>query len=94
MKLSLPLILSLIFSGCLIRSPAARIKPYNNTEVYQGYPCRDQCPAFKSGYDAAALEHLTHKRDCHGSIAAEVLGCQAYVTDYTYNTNPDPGLRL
>jgi hypothetical protein len=88
MKLLLPAISALLLSGCL---GAATIVPFtiDPTQIYLGYPCRDQCAGFKIGYEQAKAESIQEDVACVSQNDAERLGCRAYVNDYRYATTQD-----
>jgi hypothetical protein len=91
MILLLPLLSAFLFSGC-IGSAIVIPVTINPDQVYLGYPCRDQCEDFKSGYEAAKASMLESTTKCVSKNDAERLGCQAYVTDYRYATTEDKEL--
>ena len=81
--------LTLTLSAC---SPSVGI---NNDQTYQGYPCQDECLAFKTGFDQAQELGVTSETECHGfGSDKNIVGCKAYAHEYQVENLPDSDLKL
>lgn len=66
---------ALILSACTQVSPRS-IDP---DQVYQGYPCGQNCAAFQAGYEAAQAKQLSTELDCAALPIDQATGCQTYL---------------
>ena len=72
------LLLPLILAACTA-SVAMTIKP---DQIYQGYPCGQNCVSFQQGFDTAVKEKFTNSLQCAALPLPQATGCQAYITEY------------
>jgi len=78
MRKTLLLFTSLFLAACTV-SAVMTIKP---DQIYQGYPCGQDCAAFQQGFDTAAKEQFTNTLQCASLPMNQATGCQAYITEY------------
>lgn len=74
--------LGLFLAAC--GGPKISQEGFESQQVYQGYPCLDNCSEFKAGYDTASQHKITDPDKCTGSTISEVTGCKAFAADYTF----------
>ena len=82
-RLLLPTILGFVLVACT--NSAASLKSeqaYADDQVYEGYPCLDNCQDFEKGFTWAESQGIDEIINCSGASEAEIVGCKAYVTEY------------
>ena len=76
-KLLTIILSSLFLTACTVATVAV-IKP---DQIYQGYPCGDNCPSFRKGFDGAQSIGLKDPSSCQGN-QEEIAGCKASVSEF------------
>lgn len=79
---------ALLLSACTASISPPTIDP---NQVYLGYPCADECPAFKQGYEAARSQNLKNDAACGSAVSASTTGCKAAVLDSNMREDPTGG---
>lgn len=77
MKLILLFIFAIFLSAC-----TPQPLPIDSTQLYQGYPCGENCPAFKNGFETAHNRQFVSELDCAALPLDQSTGCQAYIFEY------------
>lgn len=94
MKIHLPLVLIVLTASLSACSPASAIPEIDSAQTYRGYPCFNQCEAFKQGYDQAQAQRYTSPSACEALADSRRNGCRSYVTDFKVDTQQNGGLYL
>ena len=82
-------VLALTLTGCTNVQTDYQ-KSIENQQLYQGYPCGDTCADFQIGYDQAKASDLKAESECQGNNLAQITGCKAYISDFTFDNQPSP----
>lgn len=58
--------------------------PVNLNNIYNGYPCGNNCDSFKQGYEDAKLQQFTLPEQCDKVDQSRKIGCLSYIQEYSY----------
>ncbi len=84
--LPLLVLVSLVLGGCASSGQNPAIQP---SQVYKGYPCFENCDAFKLGYELAEKQALKEMDACSSLADSQHLGCRARVQEHIIKERED-----
>ena len=77
-------VMSVFLSACSVALIDIPKDAFAEDQIYQGYPCLDECEAFKRGFDLARKDKIQDVNQCDGSELKEITGCRVYVNEFKF----------
>lgn len=71
------LLSAFLFGGCASTPPEI-----SSTQLFQGYPCQDNCKDFAAGFETARNQKFTKNEQCDSVSSSLHLGCLTYIHEY------------
>jgi hypothetical protein len=75
-------ILTLVIAALMLSSCTASSFKVSYDQLYQGYPCQDNCLGFQSGYEIARDQNFKEENACQNLPKINRLGCLSYMHEY------------
>ena len=74
--------LSLVFASLFLSACTSTQLKITQNELFQGYPCLDNCVNFQSGYESARDQYFVRDSQCYNLPKTNQLGCLSYMHEY------------
>ena len=76
------LLISLFLASLTLASCTVSVKTISTNEIFEGYPCLDNCSGFKTGFESARDQKFTEEVKCRELPQTNRLGCLSYMHEF------------